>query len=86
MLLFAPRTSRIKSSESIGDDNEVKETFFFHTHECFSRITDLFCLFVHMGRFLIHGNHVVVGATGKFSRISYHFYPLECLYAEERSQ
>lgn len=74
----------MKSSKRIGDVNEIKKTFFFHTHECFARLIDLFCLLIYVGGIRIYGVHVVIGTFIEFSRFPRFIHFVECLYAEAR--
>lgn len=64
-LLFHLRPSTMKSSKCIGDEHEIKKTFFFHINERFVGFVDLLCLFVYMGRIFFYGIHVVSGTIVK---------------------
>jgi hypothetical protein len=75
----------MNSSKCIGDEHEIKKTFFFHTDECFPGFVDLLCLFIHMGRILFHGIHVVVGTTVKLSCLFSSLRIVERLYVEKRA-
>ncbi|SFJ94053.1 hypothetical protein SAMN04487936_105297 [Halobacillus dabanensis] len=84
-LLFHSRPSTMKSSKCIGDEHEIKKTFFFHTDERFVGFVDLFRLFVHMGRIFFYGIHVVSRTIVKPCRLFGTFRIVERLYVEKRA-
>ncbi len=85
-LLFKVAPSRMKTSKSIGDDDEIKQTFLFHSHECLPRFIDMFRLFIYMGGVLFYGIDVVLGTIAQPCWFNSHFHHMECLYVEKGTE
>ncbi len=76
----------MESSESNGDDIEIKKAFFFHINERVPGVTHVLCIFIYVGGFFFHGIHVFLATSVEPGRFDYAFYPMEHVYAEERKK
>ncbi|MGP4078145.1 hypothetical protein [Halobacillus sp. K22] len=76
----------MESSESNGDDIEIKKAFFFYINERVPWVTHVLCLFIYVGGFFFHGIHVFLAASAKPGGFDYAVYSMEHVYAEERKK